>query len=135
MFHLYSKHMDYNQHITYFAEQLYEQKQKWIDKLIDPHLMDLLDKAQSRLRRPIKFCSGMGTFTFDLGSESSLDLEWQFSQAVSYPEECCENPTISAIRRRFPELVEFCNIVIAVKDELDMMTDSLSPRIKPRGTK
>jgi len=128
-----NKSEDYLAHIKALAERIGRQKEKWLESTIYPHLQDLLNKAQSRLRRRIMFLSGNGTWAFSFQCSTCYDkvLVNQLQDAVSQPE--LKGRVHEAIRRRFPELVEFCNIVVAVQDELDETIGDVYPTVKPKG--
>jgi hypothetical protein len=125
---------NYVQNIENFAEQLSKVKSMWMDQMVYPHLVDLLNKAQSRLRRKIRFLSGNGiwAFYFDGDDKHEYDLSFWLTEAVSQPKSSGENPAITKIRRRFPELIEFCDIVIACQDELDETVGDVYPTVEAR---
>lgn len=119
--------------ITAFVEQINRQKQDWVDKVVFPYLVQLLNKAQSRLRTPIKFCDGMGTFTFCLDPEGSRRaLEFDLICAITKPKEMGEPLYHNHLRRRFPELVEFCDIIMEIDDKLDESFGEILPTVRPR---
>ena len=118
------------QKILKFSTSIHKQKEEWVEKNIRPHLIDLLNKAQRRLNRPLSFEVGMGTLYFSLGPKANTNLELWFTEAVSQQETKHENPMVTAIRRRFPELVEFCDIICVVGDDLDICVGDLKPTIE-----
>jgi len=120
--------------VARFASSIRRQKDDWVDSRVVPHLVHLLNIAQRRLRRPLKFLEGMGTFTFSLGtSRETLELESQLTEAAAQPFYPGANPIIQAMRQRFPELIEFCDIVCWVMDELDTTVGDIVPTVQPRG--
>jgi len=116
--------------------QIDKEKREWIDTIVYPRLVCLINKAQRRLKLQIRFLSGNGTYSFFLGDrrlgKRFDDLSWWLTEAASKPESPSENPIIPKIRRRFPELVEFCDIVAAVQDELDEIIDDVYPTVNPK---
>lgn len=119
--------------ITAFVEQINGQKQDWVDKVVFPYLVQLLNKAQSRLRTPIAFYDGMGTFTFCLDpAKSRRELEFDFISAIVNPKQSGEPLIHDYIRRRFPEMVEFCSIIMEIDYTLDEAFGEILPTVKPR---
>jgi len=120
-----SKH-NFETKIKIFADRIERQKEVWVEKHIIPHMQKLLNKAQSRLKTKISFFSGMGTYFFSVANRSSY-LDGRLTNAVASPYHQGENPTITRIRDRFPELVEFCDIVCWLSDKLDYAMDDMVP--------
>jgi hypothetical protein len=119
--------------IESFRDSIARQKREWVDSNVVPYLRELLNKAQSRLRRPIKFLSNNGIYMFSLGDDTSMHLEHHFTEGVCFQtEQYCENRLSTAIRKRFPELVEFYSIVLEVQDSVGGIIGNISPGIEPR---
>jgi hypothetical protein len=119
--------------IESFRDSIARQKREWVDSNVVPYLRELLNKAQSRLRRPIKFLSGCGTHLFFLGDDASSRLEYNFMEGICFQtEQTGESRIATAIRKRFPELVEFYSIVLEVQDSVGEIIGDISPGIEPR---
>jgi hypothetical protein len=120
------------QQVETFAESHDLRRDVWVEKNILPKLQRLLDEAQARLNRGIKFLSGNGTYGFYFfpsGREQywSDQLDFHFTNAVSQSPESGEPLSYTRYRARFPGLVEFVNIVVALGDELEYVVDDVIP--------
>jgi len=113
--------------IEQHAASLNEQRDKWVEDNVLPHMQALLDQAQSKISDGIRFLSGNGTYGFYFDKHGERD--WNFTNAVSQPESYLkgENPIVHRYRARFPELVEFVDIVVVLGDELDYVPDDMTP--------
>jgi len=109
--------MDYPAVIEARAERWAEQMQEWLDANVMSHLVELLNKAQRRIKHPIRFVTGNGTYLFVVDG-AKMDFSHWLTEAAAYSPDRSENPMVSRLRDKFPELVEFVNIIAAIGDNL-----------------
>lgn len=106
-----------------------QKREAMVDRL-RPLLVRLLDRAQARLRDPIRFYQGMGTWLLSLDSDQRR-REFRFQDTFSF---AINNPECDRLRSRFPELCEFLEIIDACDDHLDTAVGDLQPSVPPRRT-
>ena len=124
--------------IVQFGESIEKQRDNWVERNVLPTLQHLIDKAQARINKGIKFLSGNGTYGFyfypgtkeiasltEFEDKKLKDLDFRFTEAVGHQDTSI--PICIRYRQRFPELVLFIDLVVALEDELDYVTDDIIP--------
>ena len=115
--------------IEKFKEDRSNKLDAWYQKTVHPRLVYLLNKAQSRIKNPIRFVEGMGTRFFDLGHGDSS----KFHDFNNIFNECESRYRSTLILRRFPELVEFLEIIDELNDDdLEFTTGDIHPTVPPK---
>ncbi len=112
------------QKIEDFAAQSEARTEAWVEKYVIPVLQASMDDFQGRIKKGVKFLSGMGTFGFYFYPDAG-HWDWEFTNAMS----CVEVPTPleEKLRVRFPRMVEFVDAVVLLQDQMDYVMGSIIP--------
>lgn len=118
-----------------FSEANKTRRDNWVARNVLPRLQYLIDKAQAKINRGLQFMSGNGMSSMYLtpshirSEPVKHSTDWKFNDSVSQTMDCIlqSGPIQLRYRDRFPELVEFFDIVCALEEELDYTTDDITP--------
>lgn len=98
------------------------------EEQVRPRLQSLLDRAQRRLRDPIRFYQGMGTWLLVIETDHRR-RENTFREAFS---DGLGGDHRDRLRARIPELVEFTDLIDACEDRLDYVFGDFRPTVPPK---